>query len=345
MFRTVGVLASTLLLGLPGTVFAQDAEGSADHPLVSRFEGSTITHYEYSRFDEYRLVTGPIHGYRSEERLPLDAVLDDENSRRLEGGVTLITYSAPAGTSSLAAARAFQRPLEAAGFEPIFSCSGRECQREFDPPCNKYVCNVPERGFASAIMHRANMRLDGNYHEDQRFYAARLRRPEGDVYVSVLTLELQETIIQLDVIEVEPMADGLVAVDAGAIREGLEIRGSYAFTDVLFDPGSYQLSEAAEGPIRAIAHALNAAPDLRIRVVGHTDDTGSFDVNMELSLQRAQAIVAALEDRFEIGRDRVVAHGVGPLAPVASNATPQGRARNRRVVLVASSDRRRARRS
>jgi outer membrane protein OmpA-like peptidoglycan-associated protein len=69
--------------------------------------------------------------------------------------------------------------------------------------------------------------------------------------------------------------------------------------------------------------------------VGHTDSVGSLEANLALSRARAEAVVTALQARFGVAAGRAVPAGVGPLAPVASNATDAGRALNRRVEVVA----------
>jgi outer membrane protein OmpA-like peptidoglycan-associated protein len=75
--------------------------------------------------------------------------------------------------------------------------------------------------------------------------------------------------------------------------------------------------------------------DIRLAVVGHTDSTGAFEHNLELSQARAQAIVAALlKEPYNIASTRLVSVGVGPIAPVASNLSDEGRALNRRVTFV-----------
>lgn len=78
---------------------------------------------------------------------------------------------------------------------------------------------------------------------------------------------------------------------------------------------------------------LQGAPETGVYVVGHTDGVGGLDDNMELSRRRAEAVVEALVGHG-IEAARLTALGVGPAAPVASNATEEGRARNRRVELV-----------
>jgi outer membrane protein OmpA-like peptidoglycan-associated protein len=71
-----------------------------------------------------------------------------------------------------------------------------------------------------------------------------------------------------------------------------------------------------------------------LRVVGHTDSTGPLEANMRLSQARAEAVVQALAAQHGVATARVKGHGVGPLAPVATNDTEEGKAKNRRVELV-----------
>ena len=95
-----------------------------------------------------------------------------------------------------------------------------------------------------------------------------------------------------------------------------------------------QARTLALAALSAVAAYLSDHPELRFHVVGHTDAQGSFDHNTRLSQQRAASVVAALVRDHGIAADRLDAHGVGPLAPVFSNVSDAGRARNRRVELV-----------
>lgn len=200
--------ATFLLAALPALAAGQDVAGSADHPLISRFEGSAIIKHRSAELDEYRLVTGPINGYLDGDRaLANDQVIDDRNSRKLEGRLTMITYEAPEGSSTLQVARSFEQALSGAGFETIFQCTALECAGE-RPPSACRLCGDWRNKFAKGIMHRMDMILSGQFSDDQRYIAARLARPEGDVYVALLVLGLQKPLVQLDVVEVEPMQGG-----------------------------------------------------------------------------------------------------------------------------------------
>jgi len=79
---------------------------------------------------------------------------------------------------------------------------------------------------------------------------------------------------------------------------------------------------------------LKEQADLSIFVVGHTDSTGELAHNLRLSEARAAAVVKALTSRYGIAGARLDPHGAGPLAPVAPNASEEGRQQNRRVELV-----------
>ena len=83
-----------------------------------------------------------------------------------------------------------------------------------------------------------------------------------------------------------------------------------------------------------IGELLKQRPDLKLHVVGHTDNVGAVDGNMALSKRRAEAVVAALAGSYGVNRARLTGNGVASLAPVKSNTTEEGRAKNRRVELV-----------
>jgi OOP family OmpA-OmpF porin len=83
-----------------------------------------------------------------------------------------------------------------------------------------------------------------------------------------------------------------------------------------------------------MAKLLTSQPRLNVYIVGHTDNQGSYDHNMTLSRQRAEAVAAALAGKYKILRARMRTAGLGFLSPVGSNASEEGRALNRRVELV-----------
>jgi outer membrane protein OmpA-like peptidoglycan-associated protein len=138
---------------------------------------------------------------------------------------------------------------------------------------------------------------------------------------------------ELNIIERQSMKQDVVA-DAAALRSGLTENGHVEVPGIFFDFGKSDIKPESEPALKELTAMLQAGSALKVWVVGHTDNVGSVESNMTLSGARAAAVVKSLVQRG-IGASRLAPHGAGPYAPVASNATDEGRARNRRVELVA----------
>jgi outer membrane protein OmpA-like peptidoglycan-associated protein len=138
---------------------------------------------------------------------------------------------------------------------------------------------------------------------------------------------------ELNIIERQLMKQDVVA-DAAALRAGLTANGHVEVPGILFDFGKSDIKPESEPALAQVAALLQANAALKAWVVGHTDNVGSSETNLTLSSARAAAVVKALTQRG-IDAKRLAPHGAGPFAPVASNSTDEGRARNRRVELVA----------
>lgn len=107
---------------------------------------------------------------------------------------------------------------------------------------------------------------------------------------------------------------------------------SLDFDRIGFETGSASLTQASREQIDAIATVLKAYPSAHVTVSGHTDNTGDESANLALSRSRAQTVATALTT-LGVSSNRVRAEGHGSRNPIADNATEQGRAENRRVVL------------
>jgi OmpA-OmpF porin, OOP family len=313
----LGFVAAMLALG---PAAAEDVPGSSDHPLVPRYEGAEIVRYETEAFTDHRMLTAPARAYGGLEQ-NLDATV------RLEGALTQITYRAPAERSSLEVARNYQQALQAAGFEAIFSCSAEECGG---------------RNFNHAAAPRTYYMGFGEYHAEQRYLAARLARPEGDVYASVYVVmnkagggpDKDRAMVQLNVVELRPMEERMVVVEASDMQRDLAADGRVAVYGILFDFDSDRMRPDSRPQLEEIGKLLKDSSGLEVLIVGHTDSQGGFDYNVDLSKRRAASVVDALVGEHGIERARLTPVGVGMAAPVATNRSEDGRARNRRVELV-----------
>jgi outer membrane protein OmpA-like peptidoglycan-associated protein len=314
-------LAAAALMLLPVTALAADKEGSADHELVPRYEQSEIVAYGTEAFTEYRLMTAPAAAYGGLDK-NVDATL------ALEGKLTRISYRAPVDRSVLEVFRNYETALAAAGFEAVYSCDTAACGG---------------RNFNHVMAAGTLYSLFGEFEEEQRYLAARLARPEGDVYVALYTVmnasgggpNKGRAMVQLDLVELQPMEENMVVLDAAALDTELTTEGRVAIYGILFDFDAANIKPESKPQLDELAAMLAASPELQVLVVGHTDGKGALDYNQLLSAQRAEAVVAALAGDYGVAGDRLTPAGAGMLAPVATNRTEEGRAANRRVEIVA----------
>ncbi len=137
----------------------------------------------------------------------------------------------------------------------------------------------------------------------------------------------------LDIIEKKEMNQDVVA-DASSLANSISETGKIAVYGIYFDTGKSVLKPESAETLKEISKLLKNDPVLKLFVVGHTDNTGTFDENMKLSIDRATAVVNALITQYSANPANLKACGAGPIAPVASNATEEGKSLNRRVELV-----------
>jgi outer membrane protein OmpA-like peptidoglycan-associated protein len=137
----------------------------------------------------------------------------------------------------------------------------------------------------------------------------------------------------IDIIEKQAMNQDVVA-DASSMANSIKESGKVALYGIYFDTGKSVLKPESQAALQEISKLLKSDPGLKLYVVGHTDNTGVFDANMKLSMDRAAAVVSALVSQYSVDAGRLRACGDGPTAPVATNDTDNGKALNRRVELV-----------
>jgi OOP family OmpA-OmpF porin len=139
--------------------------------------------------------------------------------------------------------------------------------------------------------------------------------------------------VVLTIIDKKVMEQKIVA-DPKAMAGDIGATGHVAIYGIYFDTDKADIKPESEPTLKAIAQMLKDKPSLKVYVVGHTDSTGNLDHNMDLSNRRAQSVMNALVSKYGIDASRLKAKGVGPLCPVASNSSEEGRGKNRRVELV-----------
>ena len=300
----IGALAVAMCGAQP-----EDLPNSKDHPLVTRYPGSVITEYSYSEFDEvmFPLVKANNQGIF-------------EKSKSVEGKVTRIGYAAPAHRSILEIYRNYESALLKSGFQVLWSC------------VNNDGCGRGPTQLASAGSE------DWSWGSGHRYLVAKSPRTTGDAYVSLHVGQWADAnrgaSVVLLVVEMKPMEGGLITVEAAALASDITSTGHSAVYGIYFDTAKAEVKPESDAALKEIAKLLQQTPTLTLFVVGHTDSVGALASNMDLSKRRAGSVVVALTTKYGVAATRLAAQGCGPLAPVSSNDTEDGRAKNRRVELV-----------
>ena len=281
-------------------------------------EGAVLTAETRRDAEDYALPTGPAQGGPP----PVAPIMG-----RVETRAWRIDPDAPTAAGLIAPLRA---ALETAGFELLLDCAAR-------------ACGGFDFRFGTEVLPPPAMHVDlGNF----RFLSARRDTPQGPEAVGALASRTGGTgHLQLITVMPEgaapaslsPTAPSLVATPSeGELATALSREGNAVLEGVEFAPGAATLGPRDSPALPALAAWLEANPDRRVVLVGHTDMTGALDANIALSRRRAEAVRERLLRDHGLNRDRIDAQGAGWLAPRASNATKAGRAANRRVEVIVS---------
>src|SRR5882762_7320016 len=319
------VLAATLLLPI-GAAAQQEVAGARDFPLIKRYEGSRLIGYDSRPFDTVKLLLGKLK-LGDNGQPAYDAVRH-----------TRLLYLAPAQRSSLEVFRNYESDLAAKGFAVLYKCSGEEACESFGAEIYRIL--YPP---TAALQNNELSKVAFNVPAEPHYLAATLARPEGQVSVSLYVAvdrgnafpETKDRVaVLLDVVEDKPMEAKMVTVDAAKMAKDIAATGRVALYGLYFDTDKAELKPESAPSLAEIGKLLKAQPDLKVYIVGHTDNVGGFDYNMNLSQRRAKSVVDQLIQSYGIAPDRLKPAGAGQIAPVAANDDEAGRSKNRRVEIV-----------
>lgn len=321
-----------LALASQAPTAAQDLPGAKDHPAVKRFGGSTIVGYEVRNFDavEFQTSTFKEFDLQAYRRIYVQPPL------ALEGKLTRLWYEAPGATRSLELFRNYANELTASGFAALYDSTR-------DSAAGSYT------NFLASLSSGRRDFVKNNRSEYVMYAASAssLRTgtfQKGNTTVRLIAIDWpkdeptykakQGAYIAVDILETQAMEQKMVVVSASDISKSITANGKVAIYGILFDTGKADVKPESKPSLEQIAAFLKAEPTVKLHVVGHTDSVGGFDSNLALSKRRADAVAAALVKDYGIAANRMVGNGVASLAPVASNSSDEGRAKNRRVELV-----------
>ncbi|SFR01806.1 OmpA family protein [Poseidonocella sedimentorum] len=262
--------------------------------------------------DRYQLPIAAFDG----ERVPTE---------RIEGLVTRQIWRFPRSShGTFRVLSALRDDFTARGFEEVFLCRATVCGG-YDFRFGIDLARPPEM-----IVNLQDFRYVALRHSDGRVASALASRSGNTVYLQLITAAPMDAVPRAEVAapdQIGPMPDG-------AIARAIAAEGHAALDDLTFETGSTALGPGPFASLTELAALMAADRALRVVLVGHTDWVGSLDANVALSRARADAVRARLIRDHGVAPDRIMARGVGYLAPRASNETDAGRMRNRRVEAV-----------
>ena len=337
------IAASTFVIAMTSMtagVQADELDEVSDHPMVPRIQDSELIAYDYVEFDRHVIPWGPYSDGEWQETV------------EVEGSHEKFAYVLrQPDLTPLPVGQAYKAALETRGFDIEFVAVGRDDLRRRFGREDHFSRDFDRRLGSTA--------RTGGSRDDRRFIAA--RHDGEDVYVTVFIHENQDdepiirvnvvepgqTVLQTETVEGTATEDApedqagmdetvaeRAALSAEQMQDGLIEDGRVAVQDILFEFDSAEIREESARALASIAEVMETTPELQLLVVGHTDDVGDFDYNLQLSMERAQSVASWLDERHGIDASRLQAAGAGMMAPIASNRTEEGRAENRRVELV-----------
>ncbi|MEM6794995.1 MAG: OmpA family protein [Acidobacteriota bacterium] len=309
MFRTPALFFLLLLLA---ATFA--APPAAADVFAARFPDAALLEDETIEYGESRYARGQ-----------LPAKFEQGPAETLEGRIRYSLQRMPAGRSVLEVFRAYERAAKADGFAELFGCRAVS------------GCG----GSIPYLMNKSKAWLSVPFSDDFAYSLMEKSAAGGREVLAILAVtaggsspERAAPRVYLERVSTDAVEAEVEILSSGEIADQIAATGAASIYGLQFELNSADLLPASAEVVRQIALYLQQNPEQGVYLVGHTDSQGGFDHNMDLSRRRADSVRAALVADFGISPRRLEAHGVGLLAPKASNEVPEGQARNRRVEVI-----------
>ncbi len=323
--KKFSLLLIVLFTMIGSSVFAQrstDIEGAKDYPTISRFLGSVIEFYKETKWGSYKLPVTE------------KGKLDWNNPQILEGKVTRIQYSVKGEDNVEFVLQNYKAAFNKANYKVLIAIS----HGELDPFPYSFWSQryYSEAGYGCEDCFnngKFGFSIEFPWTKNHSFIVAKNTVAGTDIYaIAYIFVKDDYLVITQDIIEIEAPETGLVNVDN--LDSDITLQGHSTLYGLHFEVGKATLMPESNASLQIIAQYINANPGKKFYIVGHTDNTGDFSSNMTLSEERANSVVTELINNYQVKTEQLKAYGVSSLAPVASNTTKDGKAKNRRVEIV-----------
>ena len=240
----------------------------------------------------------------------------------LTGQATTTTFHSNEIRKPEVVAAAVWPQLEAQGYDLALHCA--------DQTCGGY-----DFRFSLPVLPPPQMFVDlGDY-----VFLSGMKNDGEGLWV-LISRSLSQTHVQITHLRpsrtpVPTLPEALPTHAGGALETDLNTSGRHVLVDLTFDAGSARLDKENFASLQELGAYLTRHSDQSIALIGHTDSSGSHKANLDLSKQRAEAVRSMLLRQFpKISLTRIACEGIGYFAPLASNATAEGREINRRVEVI-----------
>lgn len=326
--RIAAVLVAVALMGFAAfsVARAQDVPNSKDPAGMKRYEGSELVGYRAPKFDEYVL---PLSRPTSLEPAAYT------KSKQIEGLVSYYSYLAPAGRAPAELYRNYKGEFQRLGIVTLYE-KGAGQAGWFGPTFNKIAEDSDIAQILAYNEAEERMLVGKTKDADPVYYVVFVTAYKDGVIPERLQgkVEKGRALAQLVVVTPEQMEKKMTFVNAGEMKQALQDAGKVALYGLYFDTDKDLVKAESQPTLEEITKLLKSDPSLRLHVVGHTDNQGKGEYNLDLSRRRAANVVRELTGKMGITANRLDAFGCGLYSPVATNSTEEGRAKNRRVELV-----------
>jgi outer membrane protein OmpA-like peptidoglycan-associated protein len=326
--RISEVLAAVVVLLLScGAMRAQDVSDSKDPAGMKRYEGSEIIGYRAPKFDEYLLPLG--------KPTSMSSPLAYEKSKQIEGLVSYYTYLAPAGRTPTEVFRNYKQEFQRLGIQTLYEKSAGQ-PGWFGPTFNNIAEDCDLQQILAYDEAEERLLVGKNKDTNPTYYVVFVTAYRDGVIPERLQSKVKKglALAQIVVLTPQEMEKKMTFVNADDMKQALHDSGKVALYGVYFDTDKDVVKSESQPTLDEIAKLLKSEPSLRLHVVGHTDNQGKPEYNLELSRRRAANVVRELTTKMGVSASRLDSFGCGLYSPVAPNGTEDGRAKNRRVELV-----------
>lgn len=287
---------------------AQVLPAQEQDEIVTLFEGSKKMYDDDIGFETHYYLTGPTsHG-------------------AVDGKIRRQFCAAPEGVSAYEIIKNYEKAIQLKGGEIIYISKDVTRYKLDNGEWYYYMRD----GFAKARREHTKL-VHGHFvsHLANKYVAGKIATAENDIFISVAAAD---GYYELVTVIAEPM--DMDNVTLNVLNESIADKGKIAIYDIYFDTGKSEVKNESNSALAIIVNYLKENSDKKFIIVGHTDNTGDFNANVTLSKDRAKAVIEKLVTEYGVEQAQLIPYGVGSVSPQMSNATDEGKARNRRVELV-----------